>query len=297
MASPSLTAPRPRALPPVTTVLTPDERVRVDAAGVGHYRAYHRDSLDEAVRDLKEHGATAVLLSISRYREISATRIASVVREFPSVPAVALMTELRPGAGNAVLALGQSGVRTLVDVREATGWRELRSVLRQDRSRALEQLALERINADIDGCNEDCRRFFEMLFRCPPRYATVRDIARLMGVLPSTLMSRFYRHRLPAPKRYLALARLVRAACLFENPGLSVANVADHMEYSSPQSFGRHIRTMLEMTALEFRERYDGEGMLQRFREELVIPHREALRQFAPLSTPPGWGKRTQPGR
>jgi AraC-like DNA-binding protein len=118
---------------------------------------------------------------------------------------------------------------------------------------------------------------------------TVRRLARNLGILPSTLMSRFFRARLPAPKRYLAMARLVRAANLFENRGFSVANVANHLEYSSPQSFGRHVRTMLGLTALEFRERYDGPGMFERFRQELVLPHLPALRSLTPLGyqTPP----------
>jgi hypothetical protein len=102
-------------------------------------------------------------------------------------------------------------------------------------------------------------------------------------------MSRFFRAGLPAPKRYLAFARLVRAARLFENPGLSIANVANHLDYSSPQSFGRHVRTLMSITALEFRRRYDGEGMLHHFREQLVLPHMITLRQFRPLVAQPGW--------
>jgi AraC-like DNA-binding protein len=106
-------------------------------------------------------------------------------------------------------------------------------------------------------------------------------------------MSRFFRWRLPAPKQYLALARLVRAARLFENPGFSVANVANHLDYSSPQSFGRHVRTLLNLTALQFRDRYDGEGMLQQFRTTLVTPYLEQLRQFRPLG--PSWIARSVP--
>ncbi len=87
------------------------------------------------------------------------------------------------------------------------------------------------------------------------------------------------------------MARLVQAARLFENPGLSVANIADHLDYSSPQSFGRHVRTMLSMTAVTFRQRYDGEGMLQRFREELVLPYLGTLRSFNPLATPISWSR------
>ncbi|MEO8879544.1 MAG: helix-turn-helix domain-containing protein [Gemmatimonadaceae bacterium] len=110
-----------------------------------------------------------------------------------------------------------------------------------------------------------------------------------LRVVPSTLMSRFFRAHLPAPKRYLAMARLTHAARVFENPGLSVANVANHLEYSSPQSFGRHVRTLLAITALEFRHRYDGEGMLHRFREELILPYMTTLRTFSPLTENLRW--------
>jgi AraC-like DNA-binding protein len=103
------------------------------------------------------------------------------------------------------------------------------------------------------------------------------------------LMSRFFRAKLPAPKRYLSLARLIRAARLFENPGLSVARVANHLDYSSPQSFGRHVRTMMKMSPVEFRATYDGQGMLQYFRTELVLPYVEVLRSFRPASAYPGW--------
>jgi len=80
------------------------------------------------------------------------------------------------------------------------------------------------------------------------------------------------------------MTRLIRAAQLFENPGLSVANVANRLDYSSPQSFGRHVRGLIHLTAVEFRQKYDGEGMVQRFREDLIIPYLPRLRSFAPLS-------------
>jgi len=280
------------SLAPVTTMLTPVERDRVDAAGEGLYYAMHRDSIDDVVRDLKERGAAAVLVSVARCGQREAARVAAVVREFPRVTAVALLTQVEAGTPHAVLSLGQSGVRTLVDVRQPSGWRELRNVLSADRTGALQRAALAQLSVDLDGAPDDCWRFFEALFTSGHRVSTVRLLARQLGVLPSTLMSRFFRARLPAPKRYLATARLCRAASLFENPGLSVANVALALDYSSPQSFGRHIRTLLGMTAVDFRRRYDGEGMLQRFRDELVLPHLGVLRTFTPLTSPPGWAAR-----
>ena len=273
----------------IATVLTPTERLRVDAAGEGVYRALHRDSVEDVLRDLKEQRARAVVVSVARCGERDAARMASMVREFPRVPAVALLTQLEATTPRAVLSLGQSGVRTLIDVREPAGWRELRAVLMADRAGDIERLALGQLALDLAGSPEDCWRFFEALFQRAPRVATVRMLAVQLDVLPSTLMSRFFRAHLPAPKRYLAMARLTQAARLFENPGLSVANVANHLDYSSPQSFGRHVRTLLHMAAVEFRKRYDGEGMLRRFREELVLPHLDVLRRFSPLSAQPGW--------
>jgi AraC-like DNA-binding protein len=175
-------------------------------------------------------------------------------------------------------------VRAIVDVRQPTGWRELRAVLVDGRGDDIQRLALARIAEDLPNATADCQRFFELVFH-PRTTGTVRTLARALGILPSTLMSRFFRARLPAPKRYLATARLVRAARLLENPGMSIAGAANHLDYSSPQSFGRHVRTMLHISAVEFRERYDGEGMLRCFREELVLPFAPVLLEFSPLTT------------
>ena len=298
----------PRSAPPapapahVSTVLTPAERLRVDAAGEGLYRAIHRESLDDVLRDLRARRAGAVLVSVTRCagpHADEAAQVATVVREFPRVPAVALLSQpegnlMGPDGGQAalaraVLSLGRCGVERLVDVRSPAGWRELRSALGRDAGDDFERRCAELVARDVAGAPLDCVRFFHLLFRPAPGMATVRELARRLGVVPSTLMSRFFRAHLPAPKRYLAMARLVRAARMFECPGWSVAAVSNALEYSSPQSFGRHVRTMLRLTAVQFRERYDGEGMLERFRAELVLPFVPALRCFTPLTVPPGW--------
>lgn len=269
-------------------MLTPNERIRVDAAGEGSYRTLHRDSVAEVVQDLKSNRASAVIVSVARCDQGARAGVAALVREFPRVPTVALLTQLDRTTPQAMLSLGSTGVRQLVDVRDAEGWRELRNCLLSTRGEDIQRQALSQLALDLSGVHQDCWRFFEALFLAPPRVSTVRMLAHRLDVLPSTLMSRFFRARLPAPKQYLATARLVRAARLFENPGFSVANVANHLDYSSPQSFGRHVRTLMQMTAVQFRDRYDGEGMLQHFRDVLVLPHLETLRHLQPLS--PSWG-------
>ena len=282
MPDPSLTP--PAALAAVSTVLTPSERMRVDAAGEGSYQALHRDSVEDVLRDLKANRAAAVLVSVARCDPIARAGVEMMVREFPRVPTVALLSHVEPGTPRTVLLLGQSGITKLVDVREAAGWRELRSLLIGAQVDSMQRRALSQLAVDLKGATADCWRFFEALFTAPAQVSTVRALAQHLSVLPSTLMSRFFRAGLPAPKRYLAVARLVRAARLFENPGFSVANIANHLDYSSPQSFGRHVRSILGVTAVEFRRRYDGPSMLLLCREMLVLPYLDELRRLRPLS-------------
>ena len=93
-AIPARTLPEPIAN--VTTVLTPDERLRVDAAGEGLYRSIHRDSMADVMRDVREARASAVVLSVSYCERLSNEPVATMVREFPRVPTLALLTELGP---------------------------------------------------------------------------------------------------------------------------------------------------------------------------------------------------------
>ena len=284
----------PPELLPIATLLTPVERLRVDAIGEGYYRTIHRDTVSDLIRDIKLHQAHAVLVSVT-CAGAHTSRIALLVREFPRIPAVALLSELEARTPHAVLALGRSGIRRLVDVRLAAGWRELRGALMADIGSNGQRSALGQLAVDLAGVPEDCWLFFETLFTCSPKIGNVQMLGRHLGILPSTMMSRFFRAGAPAPKQYLAMVRLIRAARLFENSGFSIANVANHLDYSSPQSFGRHIRTLLQMTAGEFRTHYDGMGMFERFRHELVLPYISILRELHPIAAPPGWIRISKP--
>jgi AraC-like DNA-binding protein len=277
----------PAILRRVSTMLTPDERMRVDAAGLGWIRTYHRDSLDDLRRDLQNDRSCAVILSTAMCQGISVATMAKVVREFPRVPTVALLSQLDRSTVRTVLSLGQCGIRTLIDVREPSGWKELRTMLLSERGSTVQRMAMSRLSLDLDHATPGAQRFFETLFGIAGHTPTIRELARGLDVVPGTLMSRFFRANLPAPKQYLTLARLVYAARLFENPGVSITGVSNQLEYSSPQSFSRHVRSVLGMSPLQFRTRYDGDGMLDHFRECLVLRHLERWRQFDPLLEAP----------
>lgn len=288
-----------RFAPPSTaavfTWVDPSERSRVDAAGSGVYRAVHHDSVDALHREVRRTAPAAVLMSVGRPFTDHVPGVARLVREFPRVPMVALLSRVDQATPHAVLHLGNCGIRTLVDVRDSTGWHRLREFIAHEAVGEIDRLALAMLRDELAGSSEDCWRFFEALFQRRLGATTVRSLSRALGVQPSTLMSRFFRAHLPAPKQYLAWARLIRAARLLENPGLSIAAASNQLEYSSAQSFGRHVKTVLGMTAGEFRRGHDGRAMLDRFRDELVRPHHTVLREFRPLHGRPNGRPRNVP--
>jgi len=289
--TPTSSASRPLT---VATVLTPLERVRVDVAADGMFEAVHRSSMDELAADVREQRVDAVLVSVARYDPQSTARMADVVREFPRIPAFALLTDMQRSTPHSALELGRVGVRTLIDARSPSGWTMLRDLLARERATDVQYQTLGALDGDLAGAPPDCWRFFELLFTHRPYLSSVRQMGRHMNVVPGTLMSRFYRAKLPSPKRYIDVGRLVRAARLLENPGLSITTVSRQLDYSSPQAFSRHVRCVLGMSPVAFRSSYTGESMLERFRTELIAPHVETLRQFRPATAPPGWYPRSQ---
>jgi AraC-like DNA-binding protein len=283
---PPVNAATTAVLPPIVTLLTPEERHRVHAATLGRFHPVHRDDLEQCVHELRDASCAALIVSIARLSSCprgTVARLAELVRIFPRVPTIALLTDPTPGILPLLLALGRAGVRCLVDTRHADGWHTLTGALSDDPLHLVGREALARIEPELAGAREGMLRFFRALFDVPPEPVTVRTLADQLGALPTTLMSRFARAGLPSPKRYLALARLVRAARLLESPGSTLAAVTDRLEYSSPQSFNRHVQLLLHVTAAEFRRGFDAERMLALFCEELVTPYRHRLRACNPL--------------
>jgi len=267
----------------VAAVLMPGERPRVDAAGNGLFAVLHRDSIPDAVRAVRERPVDAVLVSVHRCGPDQMEVLGHLVREFPSIPTVALVSQHDPGAIEMLLRLGASGVRQVVDVTSPAGWSRLRQVVGQPATRAVARIQHPILEA-VSEAPPDARLFLEAMIRLAPEVPTVTALAQQLSVRPSTLMSRFARAGLPSPKNYLAAIRLLHAAFLFETAGLSVADVSYRLEYSSPQSFGRHLRAMLGLTALEFRRRFPFPAALDRFVGLMMEPYREIWRTFHPLA-------------
>lgn len=264
----------------VAAVLGPGERARVEAAVGAGVSFVHQDSIPDAIRLVRERPVAAVLLSVTRCRDEALPALDRLVQGFPAVPTVAVVPG--PGHSEALLRLGARGIREVVDVSAPEGWRRLRALLEVPGTPAVARLQGPILVA-LGDVPPDTRLFFEALVRCAPNHVTVRQVARTLRVPASTLLSRFQRAGLPSPKSYLAALRLLHAAILLEDQGRSVADVAYRLEYSSPQSFGRHVRAMLGVTATEFRRRLPFPVALDRFLALMIAPYGAAFRTFHPL--------------
>ena len=267
----------------VAAVLLPGERLRVDAAGNGCFAVLHRDTVRDAVRVVRERAVDAVLLSVHRCPPEQVEAVRHLVHEFPGIPTVALVSQHDSSSTEMLLRLGASGVQQVVDVTSPTGWNRLRQVVGQPATRAVSRIQGP-ILSSLVAAPPDARLFVEAMIRLAPDTPTVTALAERLYVRPSTLMSRFARAGLPSPKNYLSAIRLLHAAYLFEASGLSVADVAYRLEYSSPQSFGRHLRAMLGVTALEFRKRFPFSVALDRFVGLMIVPYLEIWKEFHPVA-------------
>lgn len=277
----------------VATVLEPSDRARVDAAAGGRVTTIHAESVPDAIRAVRERPVQAVLLSPTHVPREHVPSVAALVRAFPGVQAVAVVSRHDPSAAERLLALGASGIHTLLDLTRREGWGELRETLCHPTSPATAAI-LGQVMPDLADASPDCRLWFETMIRLAPGTPTVRRLCERLGVHPSSFVSRFFRAALPSPKRYLAAVRLLYVAALLESRGLSVADAAYRLEYSSPQSFGRHLRTVTGLTASEFRRSMPLPRALADFRARLLHPYRAVLRAFHPLepqgSVAPGRG-------
>lgn len=268
--------------PLVAAVLQPDERSRVEAAGTGWFSLVHQETVPEAIRAVRERPVDAVLVSVHQCGRTQMDAIGHLVRGFPGVQTVALVSRHDPLGTETLLHFGLLGVRQVVDVTQPEGWQRLRRLLGEPASRDAARIQGPVLSALGDVLPET-RLFFEALVRLAPDVPTVREFARHLDVRTSTLISRFQRAGLPSPKSYLAAVRLVHAVLLFERPGYTVADVAYRLEYSSPQSFGRHVRALMGITSSELRSRFVFESALDRFVTIMIVPYRGVLRSFRPL--------------
>ena len=130
------------------------------------------------------------------------------------------------------------------------------------------------------------RDFFLLLAGDAP---TTTSVGQFLGRFPigkTTVVSRFQRYELPSPKSYLVAFRLYLASVRLAQPGTSVSTAALVLHYSSPQAFGRHLRTTLGITGLEFQRRLTPETCWARIDSLLISPYADRWPSFDPMAHP-----------
>jgi hypothetical protein len=176
----------------VATVIEPENRSRLDAAVEGCFRAFHADTLREVIRAVRERPVRAVLLSPGRVSREQVAGVADLVRGFPAVPTVAVISRHDASSSERLLELGASGVRRVVDLSAREGWRRLRDIVAEPSTPTGARILSQVLRA-LGEPNPDCRNYFEVMIRIAPHTQSVRAIARRFRVPPSTFMSRFFR--------------------------------------------------------------------------------------------------------
>src|SRR5256712_190212 len=109
----------------VCTVLPPPERPRLDAVGDGCFTTLHTSSFRDALRAARRKRVDALVLSVHVCRGDELPAVARFVREFPAIPAGALVSRHEREVPETLLRLGATGGRTAGDCTGPAGWRRL----------------------------------------------------------------------------------------------------------------------------------------------------------------------------
>ena len=266
----------------VVTMIAPALRSSIDGATENAFANVHVGSVREAAEAVQSHAARAILMSPTIVQNETLSDLARLVLKSPGVTPVAVIGTSETVPATQLLDLGACGVRQVVDLSARSGWDQLRGILDNTGGDASERI-LGSLLPMLADATDETKHFFATLVRVAPSFGTVRKVATVFRIAPSTLMSRFFRAKLPAPKAYLAMTRLLYASAFFETKSLSIVDVAHALEFSSPQSFGRHIRMLLGLTAGEFRREVSLDVGLRHFGDKLVLPFRETFKTFTPL--------------
>src|SRR5256714_15269781 len=105
----------------VCTVIPAPERPRLDAVGDGCFDTLHADSLREALYVARRRRVDAMIISVHRCQGEALPGVARFVREFPAIPAVALVSRHDREATETLLRLRAPRARAGDDLFTAQG--------------------------------------------------------------------------------------------------------------------------------------------------------------------------------
>lgn len=256
-------------------------RQKMDVALSDLKSLVHVESVGDALHRVRETPVSVLLVSPEILKSGETTLLSKTLSA--TARGVAVLDDGHQDAA-LLLRLGACGLTEAVDLRNCEGWNDLRKLLYEETDPVTGRIATA-VFHHLDGADPGARRFFAHLVRGARATRTVRAFAGRLGILPSTLMSRFYRANLPSPKTLLAGTRLLFAKALLENSRVSISSVAFQLRYSSPQAFGRHVRSMLGIPVGEFRSCVSFDHVAHVYLDNLILRHLPAYRTFNPFAS------------
>ena len=264
----------------VLTVVDSSMQRRISLALQNVAFPVHLDSV-EAALEVAPHQSVQVVL-------VHPASVAGKLPEIRKLSAlwsgrlVAVIDERTPVRPETLLAFGGFGIRTVIDLSARDGWDRLRELVSQPELETATRIhnALRPSLAQVSG---EMGSFVEHLIRVAPSTRSMREVCKGLRILPSTLMSRFFRERLPSPKKYLATMRQIYVAAVLEDPRASFAVAANRLNYSSPQSLGRHLHEQFRINASEFRQEISFTYLTDHFADQFLHRFKQPLQTFQPV--------------
>ena len=274
---------RPTGLPTAVALLEDGLSREVALGTQDAFRSVRATSVAEAAAVVRDTAARALLVSPAFVARESPKMIRLLLDRCPGVRSIGILTPSQTDEPAHLVALGSLGVDAVVDLGISTEFNRLRDLV-ASYDPVITGRILEAVLDTLSGTPPQVQRFFGVMVQASPDLSTVRELSGLLEVTTSTLISRFYRAGLPSPKGYLVHVRLSHAAGYFENKRHSIADVAYRLRYSSPQSFGRSVRTALGITAGQFRESMSFDVAIEHLIGTMLLPHLSQLKKVRPLS-------------
>jgi len=271
-----------RTIPSRVVAIVPDRLRQRMKAGLGDQpQLVPVTSAADAARAIREQPVSMLLVATGAVDDANAHQIERLVAVSVGIRVVVLISEPSKDA-RLLLRLGAWGLKNVVDLGECEGWHELRHLLET----GTDPLA-ERINnlfqESLVDSSRGVRQFMAHVVRSARVTHTLQELASDLGIMPSTLASRFHRARLPSPKVYLSSARLLFARAMLDEGRASLSGTANALRYSSPQAFGRHVKQVLGTGTSEFRVAVTFNRLVEHFLAVLVHRYRSTLRTFDPF--------------
>ena len=212
----------------------------------------HASTWNDALTAIRARPVELAVLDPLLSGTASAHEIERLRRLFPSLPLI-LYTSLSPATAGVLLALGHVGIREVILFRHDDHPSRLRELLAQEEAQSASRQLLDQVAAVLAPLPSELRWVLEEVLRSPAELQTVQQVAARARVDRRTFERWFARLGLPSPRHFLAVARVLYAHRLLQDPGFTVEDVAQRLGYAQTKTLQLHARSYLGLTAGEMR--------------------------------------------